>query len=124
MAAIEQQISWVYTQDLDATGEFYRYALGLECLRDTGGARLYATTAGACIGVCEAFEDRVVEPRGGMISLVTDDVEAWYERLLGRGVEIDAPPRRLDRFGIRSFFVSDPNGYTIEFQQFDSGSTV
>ena len=116
---IDAQISWVYTEDLDATADFYGRILGLDCSRDQGSARVYRTAAGAFIGLCRAFEDRVVEPKGGMISIVTDDVDGWYRRLQANGLAIDEPPRRLERFGIYSFFVRDPNGYVIEFQQFD-----
>jgi len=115
---INAQITWVYTHDLDATSNFYAGRLGFECIRDEGRARLFATAGGAAIGICEAFGERVVEPKGGMISLVTDDVEAWYRRLVDRGVAIEKPPHRLEQFGIYTFFVADPNGYVIEFQQF------
>lgn len=116
---INAQISWVYTQDLDSTAEFYSELLGLECSRDEGDARIYKTAAGAFIGVCKVFANRVVEPKGGMLSMVTGDVDAWYWRLLDNGLGIDNPPRRLEQFGVYSFFVRDPNGYVIEFQQFD-----
>ena len=116
---ISSQISWVYTQDIESTAVFYADRLGLECRRDEGRARIYSTANGAAIGVCEAFGDRVVEPKGGMISLVTDDVDGWYRRLADNGLAIEKPPHRLQQFGIYSFFVTDPNGYVIEFQQFD-----
>lgn len=116
---LKLQISWVYTEDLDSSAAFYGDLLGLECIRDEGTARIYLTGAGAAIGVCKVFADRVVEPKGGMISLVCDDVDRWYEVLVGRGLEIARPPHRLDQFGIYTFFVEDPNGYSIEFQQFD-----
>jgi catechol 2,3-dioxygenase-like lactoylglutathione lyase family enzyme len=54
-----------------------------------------------------------------MISIVTDDVDAWYQRLRGKGVAVDNPPRRLEQFAIYTFFTRDPNGYVIEFQQFE-----
>ena len=117
-AALVRQIGWVYAHDLDSAADFYAGVLGLECLRDEGDARIYATANGAAIGVCRAFDDRVVEPKGGMISLVTEDVDAWYRRLVDRGVAIEKPPHRLERFGIYTFFARDPNGYVIEFQQF------
>ena len=116
---ISGHISWVYTHQLDSTADFYQQVLGLECIRDQGRARLFATGNGACIGVCEAFADRVVEPQGGMISLVTDNVDAWYERIRAQGIDIEQPPHRLEEFGIYTFFVRDPNGYLIEFQQFE-----
>ncbi len=117
---ITAQISWVYTHDLETTARFYGQALGLECVRDEGRARIFRVTGGAHIGICEAFADRVVEPQGGMISLVVENVDACYEDLVDRGVEIEAPPHCLEQFGIRTFFLRDPNGYVLEFQQFDS----
>lgn len=117
-ATISGQISWVYTQDLDSTAYFYADVLGLECIRDQGAARIFATGDNAWIGVCQAFDDRVVEPKGGMISIVTDDVDTWYQRLVDIGLSIDRPPHRLEQFGIYTFHVEDPSGYRIEFQQF------
>jgi predicted enzyme related to lactoylglutathione lyase len=116
---ISMQISWVYTRNLDSTAEFYADALGLECIRDEGAAWIFATAASAAIGVCCAFENRVVEPKGSMISIVTDDVDTWYRRLVEKGITVAGPPHRLEQFGIYTFFVTDPNGYVIEFQQFD-----
>ena len=123
-ASISGQISWVYTQDLDSTAYFYAGVLGLKCSRDEGAARIFATGDNAWIGVCEAFDDRVVEPRGTMISIISDDVDAWYRRLIDIGMVIAQPPHRLEQFGIYTFFVRDPNGYRIEFQQFVDDATV
>jgi predicted enzyme related to lactoylglutathione lyase len=91
---ISAQISWVYTRDLDATTDFYARILELECSRDEGSARIFKPGDSAFIGVCEVFANRVVEPEGGMISIVTDDVDAWYRRLIDNGPEIDQPPQR------------------------------
>jgi len=111
-------IAWVYAQDLEATCRFYAGTLGLPLMRDEGEARLYGVTDTSSIGVCRAFGDRVVEPAGGMISIVTDDVDAWYDRLSAAGTTLRGAPERLDQFGIYTFFAEDPNGYVIEFQQF------
>ena len=75
-SATTLQIAWVYTDDLARSDRFYAEVLGLRRLRDEGTARIYETNSGAAIGVCEAFEDRVVEPRGHLVSLVTDDVDS------------------------------------------------
>ena len=85
---IDQQISWVYTEDLEATAAFYRDLLGLPEVRDEGAARIFQTGPSSFIGVCQAFEDRVVEPRGGMITLVTEEVDACYARLERAGAKI------------------------------------
>ncbi|MDQ2089875.1 VOC family protein [Marimonas arenosa] len=118
MAAIEGQITWVYCDDLDTTSAFYADALGLTLWRDAGMARIFRTAPGAFIGVCRAFEDRVVNPAGGMITLLTDDVDGWYDRLKSRGVPLRGAPQEMAEFGIYSFFCEDPNGYVIEVQAF------
>ena len=115
---INGQVSWVYSSDLEASTRFYADVLGFDCSLDQGRARLFATSSSAWIGVCEAFEGRTVQPRGSLISLVTDDVDGWYQRLLSSGLDIEAP-RRLEEFAIYRFSVTDPDGYRIEFQQFD-----
>jgi predicted enzyme related to lactoylglutathione lyase len=119
MISMHGQISWVYTADLDTTSVFYQDILGLACERDQGRARLFRTAPNAWIGVCEAFDGRVVQADGSMISVITADVDAWYRKLLENGLSLD-PPQRLANFGIYSLLVHDPNGYAIEFQQFDS----
>ena len=112
------QITWIYCSNLEISHHFYGGTLGLPLLRDEGSAQIYRTTAGAAIGVCCAFKDRVVEPRGGMISLVTDDVNGWYKQLSESGVTTRGLPHVLEEFGIYTFFAEDPDGYVIEFQQF------
>ena len=111
-------ICWVYTRDLEGTCDFYSNTLGLTLDRDEGSARIYVVNAGARIGICLAFADRVVQPDGGMISIVTDDVDGWYAKLIAGGIEIAQPPHTLEQFGIYTFFAHDPKGYIIEFQQF------
>ncbi|WP_137701180.1 VOC family protein [Marimonas lutisalis] len=118
MTDLTGQITWVYCDDLESTCAFYADTLGFMLVRDAGTARIFETTAGAMIGVCIAFEDRIVQPAGGMITLLTDDVDKWYAYLIEEGAALRGPPRELPQFGIYSFFCEDPNGYVIEFQRF------
>jgi predicted enzyme related to lactoylglutathione lyase len=118
MNTINQQITWVYTSDLERSHRFYSEVLGLALARDEGTARIYSIVDGAAIGVCETFDNRVVQPDGSMISLVTDDVDGWYQRLCRAGITTGGKPHHLEKFGIYTFFAEDPDGYVIEFQQF------
>ena len=118
---ISQTLTWVYTEDLAATCAFYGETLGLEMVRDEGVARIYRTSIDGHVGVCETVGDRVVEPKGGMITLVTNDVDGWYAHLSAAGATLRSRPERNDRFGIYAFLAEDPNGYLIEFQQFLDG---
>ena len=115
---INGQITWVYAEDLEEACRFYGTILGLKVERDAGAAVIYRCTGQSFVGVCQAFEDRVVEPKGSMITFLTGDVDGWHARLQAAGAQVDGPPHILEQFGIYTFFARDPNGYRIEFQKF------
>lgn len=116
--AADQQIVWVYTEDLAATARFYAESVGLEMVHDQVSCRIYRAAPAAFIGVCAARAGRAVEPRGVVITLVSGDVDGWYRRLTDRGVPTDGPPRTIEPFNVYAFFATDPNGYRLEFQRF------
>ena len=118
MLSISEQIVWVYTHNLEETARFYTGKLGLTLVRDEGSARIFRVSPSSCIGVCVAFEDRIVEPGGGMITFVTEHIDEWHEALSANGVPIQKGPHVLEAFNVYTFFTKDPNGYIIEFQQF------
>lgn len=116
--AIAQQVTWVYTPDLAQTTQFYSSVLQLERVLDQGSCHIYRAAPNAFIGVCQERPGREVEPRGVVITLVTDRVDAWYERLRALQIPLDGPPQRSQAFNVYAFFARDPNGYRIEFQSF------
>ncbi|PSL18362.1 VOC family protein [Shimia abyssi] len=119
--SITGQITWVYCERLAEVVPFYRDVLGLSVVRDAGCAMIFESGKAAQIGVCEAFAGRVVEPKGGMITLLVEDrdaVDVWFERVHATGAKVRGAPEVLERFGIYSFFCEDPNGYVIEVQTF------
>ena len=113
-----RQITWVYTHDLDRSCHFYADVLGLEQIVDEGSARIFAVSDSASVGVCLAWADRKVEPSGTCLTLVTDEVDAWYTYLNSASVELEGEPHELPQFGIYACFARDPAGYRVEFQQF------
>jgi predicted enzyme related to lactoylglutathione lyase len=118
-AQLDQQITFLYTHDLEAASKFYADCLGLEMVLDQGLCRIFRVTESAFLGVCACREGRAVAPAGVVVSLVTADVDGWYDRLHAAGVTIDAPPRYSEKFRVYGFFAHDPEGYRVEFQSFD-----
>ncbi len=118
-APFDQQVTFVYTRDLDGTAAWYADMLGLPLVLDQGACRIFRATAHSFIGVCSR-PNRIVEPRGVVLTLVTSDVDGWHERLSAAGAEIEAPPRLSPEFNVYAFFVRDPNGYVLEVQEFRS----
>ena len=112
---IVEMVTFLYSADLERSHRFYAEVLGIEMVLDQGVCRIYRVTGTSYVGLCS---HRDPEPAGIIVTLVSDDVDGWYERLVAAGVETDGPPRHNERFDIYQFFATDPDGHTIEFQRF------
>ena len=51
----------------------------------------------------------------GHIALTVDDLDGTLEQLAGQGIEPERPPYTVREGGSRLCFVSDPDGYRVEF---------
>ncbi|MHC4940679.1 MAG: VOC family protein [Planctomycetota bacterium] len=111
------QITFCYVPDLEAASRFYGELLGLPLALDQGSCRIYRVAGRGYLGFCE----REVEPQteSVLLTLVTDDVEEWHERLVAAGVTVDQPPRSNAEYRITHAFYRDPAGYRLEIQRFD-----
>jgi catechol 2,3-dioxygenase-like lactoylglutathione lyase family enzyme len=114
---ISQQITFLYTRDLTQTARFYEDVMGLRLAIDQGDCRIYQVSGAAYLGFCQRAS-APEHPQGVIITLVADDVDAWYERLRGHGVACEKPPETNPKYKIYHCFVRDPNGYLVEIQRF------
>lgn len=112
----DQQVTFLYTDDLAATARFYEDILQLPLTLDQGSCRIYRTSRDAFIGLCERAAPAA--PDGVIITLVSGQVDAWHERLLAYGVPIEKPPTLNAAYNIYHLFIRDPNGYLVEIQTF------
>jgi catechol 2,3-dioxygenase-like lactoylglutathione lyase family enzyme len=110
-------IVFLGTHDLLATHEFYSGLLGLPLYKDQGLCRIYTVPGGGKLGFCKHM-DNVAKGNSPYITLLTDEVDAMYDRLLAAGIEVRISPKKNERFNIYHFFINDPNGYTVEIQKF------
>lgn len=116
----EQQITFLYTRDLEASAHFYETLLGLPLALDQGLCRIYQVGHGAYLGVCARADAPPGQQSTFIITLVTPDVDGWYSRLMAAGVPSEHPPRHNPTYNIYHFFLRDPNGYLIEIQRFEA----
>ena len=113
-----------YVSDLrrhESRGHFYREVLGLPLIEDQGWAKVYRIHSCAHVGIVEARRGPVEKPvgSGALLSIVVEDVDAWYERLKDEpSIEILGPPSMVFDIPVYSFFLKDPAGYHIEIQSF------
>jgi catechol 2,3-dioxygenase-like lactoylglutathione lyase family enzyme len=118
-APFDQQVTFLYTADLAATADFYEKTLGLPLALDQGGCRIYGVAQNAFLGFCShSSAGRRDDTSGVVLTLVTDEVDAWYERLRARGVPFERAPAHNETYNIYHCFFRDPNGYLIEIQRF------
>lgn len=115
---IGEQITFLYTPDINICIPFYEGVLGLQLALDQGGCRIYRIDAShtAYLGMCERAMLR--NPDGVIFTFVTPDVDGWYQKVTAGGVVCEHEPRTNHEYGIYHFFVRDPNGYLLEFQRF------
>jgi catechol 2,3-dioxygenase-like lactoylglutathione lyase family enzyme len=115
--AVSQQITFLDTRDLARTADFYEGILGLRLARDQGTCRIYHVSGEAYLGFCQR-PDAPTEPRGLVLTLVTEQVDEWCAHLRRKGVEFVKEPAENPPYRIYNAFVRDPNGYVIEIQRF------
>ena len=56
---------------------------------------------------------------GIILTLVSQEVDAWYDYLSQKGIAFETPPQFNPKFNIYHCFLRDPNGYLIEIQRFE-----
>ena len=110
-------ITFCYVPDLKTTARFYEEVLQLPLVLDQGGCRIYRVKDGGYLGFCE--RDPEPRPETVLLTLVTDDVDGWHERLVAAGTHVDQPPAHNPTYKITHAFYRDPAGYRVEIQRFD-----
>ncbi|OBZ93514.1 hypothetical protein ADU59_21980 [Pararhizobium polonicum] len=114
---INQAVTWLYTEELEKLVPFYRDVMELPLVLEQARCRVFRMAAGAFIGVCR-IPERPLGTKGMMVTFLTADVQALYERLLAKGVEFEHPPKPLGDGSLIGTFFRDPQGYHLQIQQF------
>jgi catechol 2,3-dioxygenase-like lactoylglutathione lyase family enzyme len=116
-ATVDATIVFFRTTDLDATSHFYGEILGLPLVLDQGQCRIYRSSRDGFVGFCRGQE--AVSGRQAVVTLVSDDVDGWAERIQAAGITLERSPTHNDEYKIYHLFVRDPNGILVEVQRFD-----
>ena len=117
--SLDSQVTMFYYGDITDAADFYGRILGLETSIDWDWVKFYRTGPSSNVGIVQQGDGAYHEARTDnavMLSLVTSEVDAWYERLRDRDDVTILKPIGSGG-GIRSFLLQDPGGYTVEFFQ-------
>lgn len=110
-------ITFLGTDDLTVTSNFYKNLLGLSLYKDQGVCLIFNINSKSKIGFCEHMQI-IHTKKSPILTLVTEDVDDFYNKLVKKGVIVPEKPKINQKFNIYHFFFEDPNGYTIEIQKF------
>lgn len=118
--SIDSQITFLYYTDLELAARFYGEVLGLPLVEDQGFAKIYQVAEGAFLGIVagERGFHRPQPHNAVLVTLLVEDIQAWYEALRAKGVRILREPARHEDIGVECFFFEDPGGYALEAQRF------
>lgn len=108
------------TSDLNATIRFYTEIIGLKVSMENE-IQCVLSAAKGNIGFVN-YRDGILANGHICISFNCESREAVdreYERIKEMGHSVRTTPAKHPKFPVYSFFLDDPNGYTVEFQKID-----
>ncbi len=113
-------IVWFYYQDMERIQRFYEEVMGLDLIVDQGWAKIYPIGPTAYFGLVDEQRGmhNFTEQKAVTLSLITDNLDAWYEYLSNHdGIEMRSEEiSDTDRY--RAFVAYDPEGYYLEWDVF------
>lgn len=117
---VASQITFFYYRDLEPIARFYEEVMGFERAEDQGWAKIYRVNGRAFMGIVDEQRGfhRAQEKNAVLLTLVVDDVRAWYNYLRSQGIDIPKEPAISEQVKVEYFFFQDPGGYVIEIQRF------
>jgi catechol 2,3-dioxygenase-like lactoylglutathione lyase family enzyme len=118
---VSSQITFLYFKDLAEPSRFFEEILKFKKVEDQGFARIYQTGTKAFLGIVDEKHGHCRAPateKSVLITLVVDDVRAWYDYLKSLGVRMETEPAFQAKANVECFFFQGPGGYVFEIQKF------
>jgi catechol 2,3-dioxygenase-like lactoylglutathione lyase family enzyme len=108
---IRRVVPDIHASDIGASRAFYGDFLGFEVAMDLGWIVTFAAPANPNAQVTLLRKADLAEPQPD-ISIEVEDVDAVHAQAAARGLQI-VHPLTDESWGVRRFFVLDPNGLVI-----------
>jgi hypothetical protein len=111
----------LYYKDISLVVPFYEETLGLARTFNDDWVKIYQITPTSFVALVQEGEGsfhRAKTDNAVMLSIVTEEVDAWYKRLKrDQNIVFLKDIYDNEHAPIRAFLVEDPGGYSIEFFQ-------
>lgn len=113
--------AFYYYSDVDAAWSFYSDTLGLETVVDYGFAKIVRLAESSYLTLVQASEGMHTtdEPKTVTLTLVTDELNRWYEHLATKDVPMQVDLSEVDGQSSNSFVAIDPEGYFLKFVRYN-----
>ncbi|MHC4660864.1 MAG: VOC family protein [Planctomycetota bacterium] len=122
----DENITFIYTDNIDASREFYGDILMLPEVLEQSNCFVYRVTGESYIGVCGTGwampQPMEMEKRAVMLTLITDKLEEWDKRLKEKSVKYEDELNHYDEYKITRILVRDPSNYLVEIMRFDEAN--
>jgi catechol 2,3-dioxygenase-like lactoylglutathione lyase family enzyme len=118
---VKATVTWLYYQDLERAGRFWRDTFGLTEVIDQGFAKVFPTSPSGFIGPVRAGDGLhpYTAEKGVTVSLFTNAVDKWFNHLQTQpDFALQTDEVLLEMESVRDFLGLDPEGYFIEFDEF------
>ena len=109
--SIKRVVPDIVSDRIDESRKFYTEFLGFDVAMDMGWVLTFASPSNptAQITVVQGSDKAMPKPN---MSIEVADVDAVYAKAVALGLQIVYPPTD-EPWGVRRFFVTDPNGVII-----------
>ena len=111
---------FLYYENLSRAQEFYEEILGLKRVLDYGFATIHQISPTTNVSLVDETRGmhKTTQPKTVTLSFITEEIDAWYQFLIGKDVQMHHPLGNATRHPTRGFVAYDTEGYFLEFETF------
>ncbi|WP_339703425.1 VOC family protein [uncultured Marixanthomonas sp.] len=104
----------ICSNDIEKSKQFYTEFLGMDVAMDLGWIVTFASNENttAQISIFRNNENKPLDNSAIFLSVEVSNIDNWFQRAKKQKIEIVYPITN-ESWGVRRFFVKDPNGATI-----------
>ncbi len=104
----------IYSNDVEKSKQFYTDFLGMDLALDMDWILTFISKENktAQISILRNDTNKPLENSAIFLSIEVSDIDNWYEEAKNQKIEIVYPITN-ESWGVRRFFIKDPNGATI-----------
>lgn len=112
--AIRRIVPNIYSNDIEKSKQFYAEFLEMELAMDMEWILTFVSKENTTvqISIFKNEKNKPLDNTAIFLSIEVTNIDNWYERAKKQNIEI-VYPITDETWGVRRFFVKDPNGVTI-----------